>query len=182
MMRVNLDMDGVTANFMKSACRILNEPYPATEENLVYDWLFVKHGREKCHALIRGHDFWAHLEKYPWTDELIDIVDTESRGNWMFLTKPMKDPWCYSGKMEWVMRNYKRHWNRVTIIPQPKSLLASSKKDVLIDDHPKNISEWNEAGGTGVRWVELGDKFNPDEARIRLDNLRKTLIQIRESQ
>lgn len=181
MMRVNLDMDGVTANFIKSACKMLGEPYPEAQESTEYDWLFLKYGREKCHATIRGHYFWATLEKFPWTDELIDIVDTESKGNWMFLTKPMIDPYCYSGKAEWVMKYYRQHFKRLTIIPASKSLLARTSKDVLIDDHPKNISEWNAAGGTGIRWVELGDKFNPDEVRIRLDNLRKTLIQIRES-
>jgi len=180
-MRVKLDMDGVIANFTKGACKVLGEPYPETEDLSDYGWLFTKHGEAKCYSRIKGHLLWTSLEKFPWADKLIDIVDTESRGDWIFLTKPMIDPWCYSGKAEWMMKHYRRYLKRLTIIGEDKSLLVKDRKDVLIDDHPKNVKNWVDAGGSVFHWTEVGDKFDPEAIDSRLETLRQTLIQIRES-
>jgi hypothetical protein len=174
-------MDGVIANFTKQACKYMGEPYPATEELADYGWLFDKHGREKCYARLRGHLLWTSIEKFPWADRIIDIVDTESRGDWIFLTKPMIDPYCYSGKAEWMMKHYKQHLKKLTIIAEDKARLVRDSKDVLIDDHPKNVASWRMAGGTPYYWTEVGDQYNPQMIEERLNNLRQTLIQIRES-
>jgi 5'(3')-deoxyribonucleotidase len=181
-MRVKLDMDGVLVNFTKAACKLLGEPYPQDEKTLTdYGWLFRKVGDAKCYSRLKGHHFWATLEKFPWADELIDIVDTESKGNWIFLTKPMIDAYCYSGKAEWIMKNYRSYLNKLTIIGADKSLLVKDHKDVLIDDHPKNVANWKEAGGSIIHWTELGDEHNPDAVKERLNQVRQQLIQIRES-
>lgn len=180
-MRVALDMDGVIANFTKQACKVLGEPYPADKELADYGWLFAKYGDPTCYKRIKGHLFWTSIEKFPWSDELIDIVDEETKGNWIFLTKPMIDPYCYSGKAEWLMNNYRRHLNKLCIVGADKSNLVRNPKDVLIDDHPKNIGLWEKAGGSTIFWTEIGSDFDQEKVKERLLNTRNRLQQIRTS-
>ncbi len=180
-MRVKLDVDGVIGNFTKQACKTMGEYYPSTEELADYGWLFEKYGDGACYKKLKGHLFWTTIEKFPWADELVDIVDKESRGNWAFLTKPMVDQYCYSGKAEWIMQHYRKHLNKLIILNGDKSLMVKNHKDVLIDDHPKNVAQWEAAGGTKIHWVEVGDQFDPEIVKARLENIRQQLIKIRES-
>ncbi len=180
-MRVKLDIDGVLANFTKQACKTMGEPYNATEELSDYGWLFRKFGDAACYKKLKGHLFWTSIEKYPWADELVRIVDKESKGNWAFLTKPMVDQYCYSGKAEWVMTHYRRHLNRLIILNGDKSLMVKDRKDVLIDDHPKNVARWEAAGGTKIHWVEVGSEYDNSSIQARLESIKQQLIQIRES-
>jgi hypothetical protein len=180
-MRVKLDMDGVITNFTKAACKLMGEPYPSNEQLADYGWLFRKCGDAKCYSRLKGHLFWTSMEKFPWADELIDIVDTESKGNWIFLTKPMIDPYCYSGKAEWIMKHYRSHLNKLTIIGADKSLLVKNNKDVLIDDHPKNVANWTNAGGSTFQWVEARDDTDPLSIKVRLGNVKLFLNQIQNS-
>ena len=96
-----------------------------------------------------------------------------------FLTKPMLDPWCYSGKAEWITKHYRKYLNKLVILNGDQELVVRSKKDYLIDDHPKNIKRWADAGGSFFHWTELGDLHNPDVVKERLKNLRQELIQLR---
>lgn len=180
-MRVKLDIDGVIANFTKSACKTMGVPYDAKAELSDYGWLFRQCGDAACYKKIKGHLFWTSIEKFPWADELVDIVDRESKGNWAFLTKPMVDQYCYSGKAEWVMAHYRKHLQRLIILNGDKSLMVRDRKDVLIDDHPKNVSQWEAAGGTKIHWIEVGDQYDSGVIKLRLENIRQQLIQIRET-
>lgn len=171
-------MDGVIANFTKSACKVLGEQYPENDVLADYGWLFEKAGDAKCYSRIKGHLFWASIEKFPWADELIDIVDTESKGDWIFLTKPMIDPYCYSGKAEWMMKHYRKYLNKLTIIGADKSLMVKNAKDVLIDDHPKNVKNWSDAGGSIYHWIEVRDDTSPISISERLADVKQFLNKI----
>lgn len=172
-------MDGVIANFTKQACKTMGEPYPATEELADYGWLFRKYGDASCYKRLKGHLFWSSIEKFPWADELIDIVDEESKGNWIFLTKPMIDQYCYSGKAEWMMNHYRKYLKKLTIIAEDKSNLVRGPRDVLIDDHPKNVDLWSKAGGPTIFWTEVGDQYDPEKIKLRLTKLRESLQRIK---
>lgn len=174
-MRVALDLDGVITNFTKQSCKALGEIYPATEELADYGWLFNKYGDATCYKKLKGHLFWVTMEKFPWADKLIDIVNEETKGNWIFLTKPMVDPYCYSGKAEWIMHHYRKYLNKLTIIGADKANFVRSNKDVIIDDHPKNVANWAAAGGTPIKWVEIGDQFDSAQVETRLENIRTQL-------
>lgn len=175
-MRVFLDMDGVVANFTKAACKVLDEPYPADQHLNDYGWLFEKHGDARCYSKIKGHLLWTSIEKFPWSDDLVHLVDKVSDGNWIFLTKPMIDPWCYSGKAEWIMKNYRSYLKKLTIIGEDKSMFVRNKDDILIDDHPKNIKNWLDAGGSTFHWTEYGAQYNPEEVQKRLYDLEQFLL------
>lgn len=178
-MRIRLDMDGVIANFTKQACKTMGEPYPSEHVFTNYSWLFDKHGKHSCYKRMKGHLFWTSVEAFPWATDMINMVDEESKGNWMFLTKPMVDPYCYSGKAEWVMKYARQHLDKLCIIAADKSNVVRDKKDVLIDDKIGNIESWNAAGGTGYFWEEISDDFNTEAVESRLLQLRKTLQEIK---
>ena len=159
-MRVALDLDGVIVNFTKQGCKVMGEPYPSNFVFSHYSWLFDKYGKHSCYKRMKGHPFWTTMEKFPWSDRLIKMVDTVTEGNWIFLTKPMADPYCYSGKAEWIRTHYPRYEKKLVICAANKNNFARNQFDVLIDDKIENITDWNTAGGTGLFWQELSDDID----------------------
>lgn len=174
-MRVNLDMDGVIANFTKQACKVMGEPYPSNTVFKDYSWVFDKHGKHSCYKRMKGHHFWLEVEPFPWTQKLIDIVDKESDGNWMYLTKPMVDPFCYSGKAEWIMKHRRNTLDKLTIIGSGKHHVARNVFDVLIDDKIGNCEDWTKAGGSAYFWEEISDDYDPEFVQQRLKHLTQYL-------
>lgn len=174
-MRIALDLDGVLVNFTKAACKQMGEPYPSKLVFPSYSWIFDKYGKHSCYKRMRGHHFWTGMEKYPWADRIVDLVDDFAKGKWTFLTKPMRDPYCFSGKAEWIMKNYPMHMDKLTIISGPKKEFVRSRFDILIDDKPENISEWKEAGGSPFYWHEISDDMDQSFVDERLEKLEEHL-------
>lgn len=149
----------------------MGEPYPSQTVFDNYSWIFDKYGKHSCYKRMQGHLFWTSMEKFPWSDRLIQIVDKATEGNWVFLTKPMADPYCYSGKAEWIRKHYPQFSNKLCIVAAPKMYFARDQYDILIDDKPSNIDEWKIAGGTPLLWQEISADFDPKGVDFVLDNL-----------
>jgi len=175
-MRIALDLDGVLVNFTKAACKKMGEPYPSKLVFPSYSWIFDKYGKQSCYKRLRGHHFWVEMEKYPWADKLVSLVDELSDGNWMFLTKPMRDPYCFSGKAEWLMKHYPQYMDRLTIISGPKEEFVRNMYDILIDDKPENIQEWSKSGGSPFYWHEVSDDIDDEVIEERLEKLKKHIL------
>jgi|GEM_PF-3180608 len=170
---IRLDLDAVLANFTKGAARIFNYTLPEKTQFDSYD-LISLFGITKgsFYKRIRGHDFWVNLEKYPWADELVKLVHEETKGQWCFLTKPMMDSGCWSGKAEWVKKSFPKHTQRLVIGAGAKSKFCTGDEDLLIDDNTKNIREWEEAGGETFLWPEVTEDYHPEKIQERLKDLR----------
>jgi 5'(3')-deoxyribonucleotidase len=106
-------------------------------------------------------EFWADLEKFPWSDEIVKLV-SQSGKDWRFLTKPMKTPACFHGKAEWMFNHYPRHWDRMHIGGGTKSYACRDLGDLLIDDAEENIFEWENSGGSVFHWKEITDDYVGD--------------------
>ena len=61
-----------------------------------------------------------------------------------------KDIKVIKGKTKWCQKNLKIDPSKVHIVQRREKKDFAKKDVILIDDHSKNIREWEAAGGTGV--------------------------------
>ena len=55
----------------------------------------------------------------------------------------------------WCQKNLKIDPSKIHIVQRKEKQNFASKDVILIDDHKKNIREWEAAGGTGVLHVNV---------------------------
>lgn len=164
--RIALDLDGLLLQFSKAAYKKLDLEYPTN--TILNDNLYELAGdKRKFWSTVKGHEFWASLEKYPWSDDLIQLVDKYA-ADWIFLTKAAHDPFCYSGKFECVQRYWPKYINRLWIVNGTKARFCRGVNDVLIDDKEQNLREWGAQGGSTFHWREVTDDYNLEEIWVRL--------------
>lgn len=140
------DSDGVLADFGAAAQRVLGQPWQNAGNRAAQGDQLNK-TPEFWETIPPMHDFralWGFIEKY----------------HPHILTAVPSDPWKFSfheverGKREW----YRRHiptlpQNRIHIVHRDdKSKFATNghTKNILIDDHVKNVQEFTAAGGVGI--------------------------------
>lgn len=138
---VFLDMDGVLADFHKSAI------YHLTGNKYLYDE--IKHEYDIAKALnmsttrfwqgLDSYDFWRWISPAPFCGELLYAFPDA-----VILSSPARG-YSASGKLEWCRKFAKGH--RV-ILTNHKELIAGPGR-ILIDDLESNINKWQANGGMG---------------------------------
>lgn len=159
MIRVFLDLDGVLVNFAKGIKDKYDLEYPTTripqeEFEAFHDKLF---------GLIRqdGVNFWKSLEPMPGAIEMFEYFNsTVNELNiltaWPHSFYNRSDQLSASlGKKFWVEDNLNERMARRTIVCFAKDKFHQVNRfpndiNVLIDDMPGNIRDWNAAGGVGI--------------------------------
>jgi len=154
---INLDLDGVFADFMQGQhdahgipYDIRNYPYPPG----LWD-MFTYNGCEISWETANQHsceNFWAHL---PWMYDgrrLWQLICEQIRlSDAQMLTCPMMHEGSYTGKARWVRNNLKNMYTRTTISKVPKcEFIGKDERCLLIDDADKNVIQWREAGGQAI--------------------------------
>ena len=144
---VYLDMDGVLVNLAKGAMKVHGKPLEQVPKPA------------KWEKISQVENFWRDLEWMPGSKRL-----------WKFL-KPYEpsimsayarsEPNSAKGKSEWLKKN---------VEPLPRSrvnLVMRSEKqkfardgrtqspNILVDDHEKNIREWEARGGIGIHHTSV---------------------------
>ncbi len=148
---IGLDMDGVLCNMVKSAMSLYGLPigeslstdgkYDVARATGVSKTQFWKRVKEA------GPAFWANLELYPWTIELINACKMVAPT--IIITKPPHTvPEAACGKIEWIYEHFGRTTEDYVITPS-KHLLAQPNR-LLIDDDGKNTKAWTKAGGRAI--------------------------------
>jgi len=162
MKTIFLDMDGVVSDFDAYAEPLVGFRTPG---GVRYD----QEGWEKISAEPR---LYSKLETCPGADRLVTTVQdlAEEFGyDVKFLTAiPRQNdvPWAFHDKTEWI----KARWPNIPVWFGPYS---NDKQqhcrpgDILIDDRPSNIDEWNAAGGIGILHVN----YNVDETLVKLSSV-----------
>ena len=144
MIKIFCDMDGVLVDLMGSIKKHLGT---IKLNQGVIDGFF--HGEAGT-----GTEFWAEAG---W----------ESGGKqlWRFIKqyKPQilsacpsvccNDEKVIKGKVLWCRDNLRIQKNQVNIVQRKDKKNFAGKDIILIDDHKKNIREWESAGGTGILHV-----------------------------
>jgi 5'(3')-deoxyribonucleotidase len=178
MKRIFLDMDGVIVDFAKGYEDRVNEREPGYLEKIGYDGDFKKledfitadferiapNDKEKKKAKYRASNkFWSFVtgDKQWWIDlpwmgdgkELFNSLRTlrqnEVVSEFAILSAPSKvDPCVPGAKQAWLdKQGVSSSFDRI-IFENDKYKYAESFNDILIDDTPKKLDAWQNAGGT----------------------------------
>ena len=146
MVKIYCDMDGVLVDLLGSIKRHLGTT--KLNQGVIDDFFYSEAGT--------GTEFWAEAG---W----------ESGGKqlWKFIKshKPQilsacpsvcnKDKAVIKGKTLWCEKNLGIPKSQVNIVQRREKQNFAGKDIILIDDHKKNIREWEGAGGTGVLHVNV---------------------------
>jgi len=160
--KVYVDMDGVIANFYAGVTRVTGHEEPRA---------MALQDIEDTMAGFAGTDFFFRLPKYDQADQLIAMVNQMSGGDWYILSSPLKYDREGSAK-------HKAAWIRKYLKIQPKGMHFTGDKaqfatqpdgtpNILIDDYPKYLEKWTNAGGIGVKYK--GHVGNIGDVKATLD-------------
>lgn len=171
-MKIFLDYDSVLVDLIKSTCQKLNINYPSNQI-LGYGWILKeleKEGKDisECYKVWEQEDIWENTEIFPWAQKLVNLVYSYDP-NFMFVTKPIYSPNCYSGKFKWTQKHFPQFLDKLIILNGSKSILVKNKDDLLIDDNPENIREWENAGGSIFYWPEVTSDYDVSRKFIELE-------------
>ena len=138
--RIYCDMDGVLCDFVLAAKM-------ATGQN----WLGLRSGQD-WDSIKKIKNFWSTM---PWT--------SDGRRLWNFINKhqphilsaySIEDPNCIPGKRRWLKSNLGYTQNSMINIVRRREkknfAMKGRRPAILIDDYPKNISDFKAAGGIGI--------------------------------
>lgn len=156
MSRLFVDMDGVLADFMGGAEKVLGRSFNDDH------WKYHAKGEHKI-KVAAIHDFWEKLDWEPGGRELWNYVKDfhpnilsayaewdeadSKRGKYLWITKHLGH--IPSSKIHLVVREHKQ-----------KYATTNGKPNILIDDYDKNIAEWKKAGGIGVHHVGVNSTID----------------------
>ena len=144
---VYLDMDGVIVNLEKGAFKVHGKQLSDVKRP------------ERWDKISDTKDFWKNLEWMPGSKKL-----------WNFL-KPYKpsimsayaknEPNSAQGKEDWLKKNLEKlPRSRINLVMRSdKQRFARDGRtqapNILIDDHEKNIREWESKGGIGIHHTSV---------------------------
>jgi 5'(3')-deoxyribonucleotidase len=134
------DMDGVLVDFDKGF-KTLSGYEPKFYED--------KFGTEKFWQLINdgGVEWWENLE---WMSDGRELWSYIKKYNPFILTAPSREPESKTGKKSWVKNHIKDKWDALIFSPAYLKCEYASKYNILIDDKPSTIMNWERVGGIGI--------------------------------
>jgi hypothetical protein len=143
-------MDGVLVDFMAGAEKVLGHPFESSILDSVKEQDYDK-------VLALKEKYWEDLPPMPGMRELWKYINKyeahilTAKASWE-RNRGTKE-YSRIGKLVWVKRHLQIPLTRVHVVERKdKQKFARSEQgpNVLIDDHPKNIREFNAAGGIGI--------------------------------
>jgi len=167
-------MDQVLFDFVSAACKLHNWPLSTVTKHHWWRDMGVSDDDFWQPIHDAGITFWANLDSFPWTRELLAYVDNQFRlkdGNcWTICTSPSRCPDSRIGKLASL--------HSQGIMP-PIPVLFSSEKEkyatedtILIDDNEEVIRRFRAAGGKGIvfptPYNEHGDYSSDPVAFIKI--------------
>lgn len=148
--KIYCDLDGVLCNFDKKVKENINKnPEKLSPKTF---WKSIEE---------LGVEFWEKLEWLPQSIKLWDFLIENFDDIEILTGSPFGKAGKYAkeGKNKWVKRelgdyivNHKRS--------KEKHHFVENEFSILIDDTKKNISNWNEAGGTGIHFLNVNDTID----------------------
>jgi len=155
--KIYFDMDGVLADFekgVKDICGI--EPPPQPQDLSEAERMEKKAADDQMWELIReAGNFYYQLELMPGAKEMFDALYEEYGDKVEILTGVPKEKRHIDSagedKTRWVREKLSNDV-KINIVQREDKIKKSGNKGcILIDDMVLNITEWENAGGTGIR-------------------------------
>lgn len=166
--QILLDMDGVIADFLGGAIKVLNKDFNrnitieqyATEFGQwgIYDYYGITQ-EQFWESIDRKIDFWYKLEPITWGRDLYHFLS--EFGEVTIVTTPNLHPDCASQKLKW-LNGYLGIKSNAVFLGARKYLMAGN--GILIDDYYKNVESFKRAGGEAIlipsNWNTVGLTFD----------------------
>lgn len=148
---IALDLDGVFANFEKAAHQVWGDD--SFKRNPTGFWNHI--GKNVDH-------FFESFEIIPDSKRILDAARQYEECQTFILTAlPIprnKLATAKQDKIEWVKKNLDPNIHVETIIGgKNKYKYCNSPTDILIDDLPRNVDAWINAGGIGILHKDIDD-------------------------
>ena len=140
-----LDMDGVIANFCDALAK----------KNGVDDWKKIPN-KELALFNLKCTNFSNTIELYPSTQKLVSAVKQIAGDDYGICSSPLTDDQHNSSywKRVWLERHGFMPTIPNLIFTRNKEKYAVERIDgspnILVDDKPRNINQWINAGGIGI--------------------------------
>lgn len=93
-----------------------------------------------------GAELWERMEPFPWFKTFVS--ELENIAPVYFLSAPEYGAGCVAGKVSWLEKYYGKGFDRF-ILTKHKTLFAKPTH-LLIDDGPKNVSDFIAHGGKAL--------------------------------
>ena len=137
--KIYCDMDGVLVDFNKQFRNISDGINPNDYEKM--------YGKTRFWDLIHaeGVEFWSEMSWMLGGKDLWEFIKDPTTE---LLSAPSVREESRIGKTKWVENNIPDVILNLEYARDKKKFAAPNH--ILIDDHPKNISDWVEAGGIGI--------------------------------
>ncbi len=177
MTTIYLDMDGVCADFIKSAMKIFKR------EDLYTNWPKGIYNVEEAIGISPaefwkeigkgGYKFWSTLEELPEFKEMYAAL--LKIGDVYFCTSPSRDPDSLKGKLMWLQDRFGGSFRNYIFI-KDKHLLAK-KDSFLIDDFDENCEKFLKAGGNSILFPQDWNSNNGIKNKISfvLDSIKNRI-------
>ena len=160
MKKIFLDLDGVISDFMGSAMphfgvnaeldAEVREAMKIKESDLIEKEIGTGRFWKTIDKL--GEEWWAEMPLLPWGKDLFELsVSLVGKKNVFFLTSPSNKHFSSSGKILFLQKHFRG--TRQFILTPHKYLLATPDT-LLVDDTPKKLNKFTEAGGQGLLWPQ----------------------------
>lgn len=177
-MKCLIDMDGVTANFVKGICDLYGvdeNDYPKGSYSFQLGFLGAK-SENAVWELIneKSPAFWYNLELLPDAKQIVATCEEYfGEENCAFLTSPNKNGYgTVAGKLYWTETHFPKY-TRKLIMASCKEFCAH-KDSVLVDDYYVNTEKFIKHGGNAIlvprRWNNEHDLDTLKYLGIRIRN------------
>jgi 5'(3')-deoxyribonucleotidase len=153
--RVLLDVDGVLADFVTSAAKVVEAvtgaPLPA---DALEEWdifrSYDEETRKKIYSACKVEGWCLGLEPYAGAVDFVRHLDEIA--DVYFVTSPMNGPhWAFE-REQWLKKHFGTHHHKV-VSTNAKYLCVG---DVFVDDQFSHVEKWAKSHrhGVGVLWTQ----------------------------
>ena len=137
--RIYCDMDGVLCDFEYAANRVTGQVWGGLRTG--QDWESIRKTKNFWSTMPwkkDGRQLWNYIKKFD--PHILSAYSTE-------------DPNCKPGKRRWLSNNLELSGSRINLVRRSEKrnfAMDGRRPAILIDDYPKNISDFKSAGGIGI--------------------------------
>lgn len=156
---INIDLDGVLADFASEAIRQLLPPGKFKPSDWTsWNWIEQYTSRGSLTSLFRTTSFWENIPLYPWAKELVEALRATGC-KLQFITDAKGITEAEEGKTNWLIDH---GFADIPVVFTADKHKYAHPNAVLIDDSNANCEAWRKAGGRDILFPQYWNSgFSP---------------------